>query len=112
MTGSERVANAQEFLASARKRKVTELPPSVLMREDAELRRQLGVVLDLIGEASEVLGRAFADAIGYREPPSFCEFCSAHAPELGELCDEHAADALLVGAYVELAAELGIEVPR
>lgn len=41
----QRVAGAREYLDGARHRKVTELPPSVLVRELAETRRQLGIVL-------------------------------------------------------------------
>lgn len=48
MKGDQRVDRAREFLDGALKRKVTELPPSVLMRELAEARRQLGQVLDFI----------------------------------------------------------------
>ena len=48
-----RVTAAREYLASVRKHKVTALPPSVLLRECAELRRQLGQVLGAIAEADE-----------------------------------------------------------
>ena len=44
---------AREFLDGARRRKVTTLPPSVLVRECAELRRQLGQVLDVIDQADD-----------------------------------------------------------
>lgn len=50
MSADQRVTYAREFLTGARKHKVAELPPSVLMREDAELRRQLGQVLDVAAE--------------------------------------------------------------
>jgi len=50
VTGHERAELAREYLASVRQHKVTELPPSVLVRECAELRRQLGQVLDAIGQ--------------------------------------------------------------
>lgn len=50
MTADQRAANAREYLASVRQHKVTALPPSVLVRECAELRRQLGQVLDAIGQ--------------------------------------------------------------
>jgi hypothetical protein len=51
----QRVTAAREFLAGARRRKVAELPHSVLMRENAKLRRQLGQVLAVIDEASEAV---------------------------------------------------------
>ena len=49
-TVDDRIGLAGEYLAGARRRKVTELPPSVLMRELAETRRQLGQVLDAARE--------------------------------------------------------------
>lgn len=48
MSADQRITTAREFLSGARKRKVDQLPPSVLMRELAECRRQLGQVLDVI----------------------------------------------------------------
>ena len=48
MSADQRVELAREYLAGARRTGVGHLPPSVLMRECAELRRQLGVVLDVI----------------------------------------------------------------
>ena len=56
----QRVAYAREFLAGARKRKVDQLPPSVLMRELAECRRQLGQVLDVIDGLGEDAGKLAA----------------------------------------------------
>jgi hypothetical protein len=46
----QRVELAREYLADVRRTGVEQLPPSVLMRECAELRRQLGVVLAVIRE--------------------------------------------------------------
>src|SRR5262249_47489350 len=48
VSADQRVELAREYLAGARRTGVGHLPPSVLMRECAELRRQLGVVLDVI----------------------------------------------------------------
>jgi hypothetical protein len=109
MTADQRLITAREFLAGARKRKVAELPPSVLMREDAELRRLLGQVLALVDEAGEVLAQALADAIEYRTPSADCPECDAHP---AGLCEDHGADLDLTDAYLQLAAELGIEVDR
>ena len=108
MAADQRVTAAREFLEGARKRKVAELPPSVLMREDAELRRQLGQVLNVIAEAAGVLSQVFADAIEYRMPGS-CEECDVR-PE--GLCNDHAADLDLTDAYIALARELGIEIAQ
>lgn len=52
MTADQRVQIAREYLAGARKRKVGELPPSLLIRECAEMRRLLGQVLDVVDEAA------------------------------------------------------------
>ena len=51
----QRVANAREYLGYAREVKVGELPLSALMRMAAELRRQLGQVLDVIRELTFVV---------------------------------------------------------
>jgi len=49
-TTDQRVVYARDFLTGARRRKVAELPPSVLVRELAECRRQLGQILDVLDE--------------------------------------------------------------
>jgi len=48
VSADQRVELAREYLAGVRRASVDQLPPSVLMRECAELRRQLGVVLAVI----------------------------------------------------------------
>ena len=48
MTGDMRVVYAQEYLDGARSRPVPTLPPSVMARELAETRRQLGIVLHVL----------------------------------------------------------------
>jgi hypothetical protein len=48
VSADQRVTAAHEYLAGARRRKVDQLPPSLLMRECAELRRLLGQVLDVL----------------------------------------------------------------
>jgi hypothetical protein len=72
VTADPRLTAAAEFLAHARRRKIAELPPSVLAREDAELRRQLGIVLhavtgtgDLRGH-DDIIGQALRDGIRYQ----------------------------------------------
>jgi hypothetical protein len=57
----------------------------------------------------EVFGQALADALIYRDPAGLCPGCEGHP---AGLCDDHAADLLLTDAYLQLAAELGIEVER
>jgi hypothetical protein len=111
VTADLRVPQAAEFLAGARRRKVTELPPSVLMRELAETRRQLGQVLDVVrasvaltDEQLIILSQAIGDALAWRAPDT-CRDCGQ-----GALCDDHAADVHWRDAYWRLARELGIEV--
>jgi hypothetical protein len=106
VTADQRLTAAREFLAGARKHKVAELPPSVLIREDAELRRQLGQVLAVLDESVGVLGEALADAIQYRDPGGLCDACDA---SVASICDDHADDLNKTDAYLALAAALGIE---
>jgi hypothetical protein len=49
----QRVTLAREYLAEARQRGVEQLPPTLLMREDAELRRLLGQVLGVLAERQD-----------------------------------------------------------
>jgi hypothetical protein len=48
VTGDTRAQYAQEYLDGARNRPVPTLPPSVMARELAETRRQLGIVLHVL----------------------------------------------------------------
>jgi hypothetical protein len=57
MTADQRVTNAREYLGYARVIKVADLPYPALMRLAAELRRQLGQVLDAIGEEARTGAR-------------------------------------------------------
>jgi hypothetical protein len=50
MSADQRVTAAREFLAGARRRPVDQLPPTLLMRECAELRRLLGQVLGVLAD--------------------------------------------------------------
>jgi hypothetical protein len=58
----QRVAAARKYLGYARKIQVADLPHSALMRMAAELRRQLGQVLDVIAE-QEGLPLQSSDAV-------------------------------------------------
>jgi hypothetical protein len=49
----ERAEFARRYLAEARQRDVDQLPPSLLMRECAELRRLLGQVLAVLAERQD-----------------------------------------------------------
>lgn len=57
----------------------------------------------------QMLGSALADAVAFRDPAGFCPRCAASP---AGLCDDHATDRDLTGAYLALARELGIEVER
>jgi hypothetical protein len=50
MSADQRVQLARDYLAEARRRPVEQLPPSLLMREVAELRRLLGQVLGVLAD--------------------------------------------------------------
>jgi hypothetical protein len=49
----QRITVAREYLAEARQRSVEQMPPTLLMREAAELRRLLGQVLAVLAERQE-----------------------------------------------------------
>jgi hypothetical protein len=50
MSAHQRVELARQFLAETQRRSVDKMPPSLLMREVAELRRVLGQVLGVLAE--------------------------------------------------------------
>ena len=54
MSADQRVTAAREYLGYARKVTLADLPHSVLLRMAAELRRQLGQVLDYVTEGEAV----------------------------------------------------------
>jgi hypothetical protein len=121
VTGDMRVTAAREYLDAIRPHKVTTRPPSVLVRECAELRRMLGQVLDVIdSQAPAVLAGNFDltpeqvrtvldaldDAADWREfrATSTCQACAEHP---AELCEEHQADLDRVDAYRQVARQIG-----
>jgi len=50
VSGDERAEQAARFLEQARQRSVEQMPPTLLMREVAELRRLLASVLAILAE--------------------------------------------------------------
>jgi hypothetical protein len=50
MSGDQRIELARSFLAEAQRRSVEQMPPTLLMREVAELRRLLASVLGVLAE--------------------------------------------------------------
>ena len=132
MTADQWVISAREYLASARRRKLTQLPPSLLVRECAELRRLLGQALDVIAEDASALEEARATLLpAYAEPAvtlgqdqaataldalevaaEYRRFrasltCQACADHPAELCDDHQADLDQAHEYDALASQIG-----
>jgi hypothetical protein len=113
VSADQRVTLAREYLTGARKRKVDHLPPSVLMRELAETRRQLGQVLAVIdSHATAVLGQdqaalvlaALEEAAGTaREIAAHCPDCDTAPASLCDSCDARLARA---AEFDHLAANL------
>src|ERR1017187_2999493 len=113
-----RTASAREYLDDATyARPVTTLPPTVLMRELAETRRQLGIMLAVLdGQAlTEALrgtvGQALTDAVSYRTDGAIgpCTDCDVHP---AGLCDDPTLAVVLIDAYVASARHRGSGVPR
>jgi hypothetical protein len=52
----------------------------------------------------ELLHRALADAVHYRDPPLHCQACE----RLGQLCDECAAGLAHARSYLALSRDLGM----
>ena len=110
MKEASQITQAREYLAGARRRKVNTLPPSVLMRELAETRRQLGQVLGLIeGQAATLTGAQLStvlDALDVaadykRDRAANCPDCEASPAELCSTCEWRFARAV---EYDALAA--------
>jgi hypothetical protein len=53
VSADERVTLARRFLAEAQQRSVEQMPPTLLMREAAELRRLLASVLAVLAERQD-----------------------------------------------------------
>jgi hypothetical protein len=71
----QRLQAAREYLGYARGVKVADLPHAALMRMAAELRRQLGQVLDVVteGEADPDAGRLAAIRAVFARLDSECD---------------------------------------
>jgi hypothetical protein len=106
----QRITLAREYLAGVRQHDVLRMLPSALMREAAESRRQLGIVLDVIGEAMTAADRAtmlaaLVDAARWRDHlgAADCDDCT-HAP--AGLCGRHDEDLAAADGYRRLLAGL------
>jgi hypothetical protein len=67
--------------------------------------------LTLRPEQRELLARALADAVYYRDPPQDCEDCAALNDET-KLCEECAETHAVGMAYLDLGSDLGVPIPR
>ncbi len=111
--GDQRPAIARDYLVSVRRHQVTTLPPSVLVRECAELRRQLGLVLDAIDQAAALTEAQRAIVLAALDEAADCReqraasWCGDCAPAPAECCPEHLDDLDQAAAYRSLARELG-----
>jgi hypothetical protein len=61
----QRITTAREYLAGVQQRDVLHLPPSALLRECAESRRQLGQALDAATEQASTLAGIRAVLAGF-----------------------------------------------
>jgi hypothetical protein len=114
VSADQRVTLAAEYLASARQRDISFMPPSRMAAELAETRRQLGLVLAAIEDVAPALTNeqrltvlsALADAEVYRteRAAEWCDACET-APE--GACREHVDDLDDADAYRQLAREIG-----
>jgi len=59
----------------------------------------------MTAEQREVLRKALADAVSYRDPPVECSGCETQ----GELCESCAVGLAQASAYLAVGRELGME---
>jgi hypothetical protein len=113
VTADARVTTAREYLDGARRRKVSELPPSLLIRECAELRRALGQVLDVLSQAVTLDGDQAAtvlDALDFAAEYRRCRAsltCPACNDHPAWLCEDHATDLDRADEYDRVAGQIG-----
>jgi hypothetical protein len=103
-----RITAAREFLDYACRSKVTDLPPTVLTRECAELRNQLRAVLGAATRTpaqQATLTQALADAARYREDRS-ADGCSHPAATEASTCPACTIERGQAARYLELARQL------
>jgi hypothetical protein len=64
--------------------------------------------ITLLTRQREALAQALADAVCYSDPPVYCDACDALQDAL---CDRCAVMLARARAYLDLARELGVELP-
>jgi hypothetical protein len=62
----------------------------------------------LLPQQREALAQALADAVSYRDPPVYCDACLALQDTL---CVQCAVTLARARSYLDLARDLGVEVP-
>jgi hypothetical protein len=96
VSADQRVELAREYLAGARQRDINYMPPSRMMAELAETRRQLGQVLAAVADQAPALTEAqratVLDALdvaaGYkRDRVTACPDCYGIQPEFCGTCE-------------------------
>jgi hypothetical protein len=105
---------AREYLDTIRAHSVSTLPPSVLAREDAELRRLLRIALDVVAdyEATQLdheltsVTMYGALLIGVADVATVLDALS-DAADCGEQHEPSSTSLALAAAYRELAARIG-----
>lgn len=66
------------------------------------------LAITLLPHQREVLARALADAVYYRDPPLHCEACDALEDTM---CDQCATTFTQAREYLELGRQIGITRP-
>jgi hypothetical protein len=102
VSADQPVILARAYLAAARGRDINHLPPSRLMTELAETRRQLGQVLGAVADPAPPLSEAqlatVLDALDMaadykRDRAATCPDCEAHPAGLCDTCEYRLAAA-------------------
>jgi hypothetical protein len=114
MSGDRDVRAARGYLDKVRSRSVESLPPSVLAREDAELRRLLRIVLDVLEDYEHIeldyevtqLTLYGALLIGLSDVSTLMD-ALADAADCGEQHEPVSASPARSAIYRELAARIG-----
>ena len=67
------------------------------------------VTINFRPEQRELLARALADAVLYRDPPVDCQACKELNDETN-LCEQCAVTFALASSYLDLGSDLGISI--
>jgi hypothetical protein len=70
----------------------------------------MAATLTLRPEQRELLARALADAVFYRDPPADCQACKELDDET-KLCGQCAGTFAVASSYLDLGSDLGVSIP-